>query len=417
MNSWKKKVWLFFASMKTGLFLLGLIVLVSAAGTLFSANIYGSLLFKIVFGLLAINLGVCSINRFNIAYRCTFYPSIPRNIHAVPPKIRSFIAGKSGALRMQLEKVLNARGYGMVSMETDAGWAFAALKHRWGYWGTFIVHIAFIMIIVGIMMGNFGFSGKLTAWQGEVVSFNKINFNKGCADKNYSIRINSIEDRFMPNGERDNWYTNISIIRDDKELARGTLSVNHPFKYDGIYYYQSSYMDYARITIAKEGETFEGIVPLGLVAGEEKVATGMQYRFGQEIGNSKIYVKGLKLQNQPYVYMQIYDRKVEKEPAMLKLSQGQTGTIFDQTRITLPELTNSTGLEIKADPGVSVVWLGSGLLLAGLILSFYRRPLLVSGVFTGKEEEGILLLGMSTGRMQRYNKTDFDHIIKFLNQL
>ena len=176
-------------------------------------------------------------------------------------------------------------------------------------------------------------------------------------------------------------------------------------------------MDYARITIAKEGETFEGIVPLGLVAGEEKVATGMQYRFGQEIGNSKIYVKGLKLQNQPYVYMQVYDRKVEKEPAMLKLSQGQTGTIFDQTRITLPELTNSTGLEIKADPGVSVVWLGSGLLFAGLILSFYRRPLLVSGVFTGKEEEGTLLLGMSTGRMQRYNKTDFDHIIKFLKQL
>ncbi len=417
MNSWKKKVWLFFASMKTGLFLLGLIVLVSAAGTLFSANIYGSLLFKIVFGLLAINLGVCSINRFNIAYRCTFYPSIPRNIHAVPPKMRAIIPGKSSDLRMQLGKVLNARGYSMISMETNDGWAFAALKHRWGYWGTFIVHIAFIMIIVGIVMGNFGFYGKLIAWQGEVVSFNKINFNKGSVGKNYSIKINSIEDRFMPNGERDNWYTNISIIRADKELARGTLSVNHPFKYDGIYYYQSSYMDYARITIATEGETFEDIVPLGLISDQEKAATSMQHRFEQEIGNSKIYIKGLKLQNQPYAYMQVYNRKGEKKPTMIKLSEGQTGTIFDQTRITMSELTNSTGLEIKADPGVSVVWLGSGLLFAGLILSFYRRPLLVSGVFTGKEEEGTLLLGMSTGRMQRYNKTDFDHIIKFLKQL
>lgn len=407
-----KKLWLFFTSMKTGLILLGLSVLISAVGTFISEDIYDTVLFKLLFVLLCINLIVCSISRFNITLKRTFHPQIPRNVHAVPRKISSLITGKSSDLRKQFETVLKTRGYSVNSVETTDGWAFVALKHRLGYWGAYIVHIAFVIIIIGNMMGVLGFSGGFMALNGNSINFNEIQLNKGSALKNYSVRINSIEDRYLSNGDRDNWYTNISIIKRGKELARGTLFVNHPFKYDGVYYYQSKYADYAYIAIDENGNEYEDMIPIGLTSNESTLKKNLQYRFEQKVKDTNIYVKGLKLQNKPIVYLQVYGTG-EKE-ALLKLTQGQSQSVFNQYKITLEKITNATSLQIKSDPGVPVVWLGCGMLLLGLILSFYWRPLLVSGVCIEKEQFGTLSMGMSVGKMIRQNETEFSNIIRNL---
>jgi cytochrome c biogenesis protein len=413
MKKWNQKLWNSFSSMKTGLIMLGLIVLISGIGTFISQNLYDTFGFKLLFGLLCINLIICSISRFNNTLKRTFHPQIPRNMHAVPKKISSLITGKSSDLRNQLEKVLTTHGYRVNCAETTDGWAFVALKHRLGYWGAYIVHIAFVIIIIGVMMGTLGFSGSFMALNGDTVSFKDIYLDKGSTTKSYSVRINSIEDRFLSNGERDNWYTNISIIQGGKELAQGTLSVNHPFTYDGVYYYQSNYADYASIVIENNGNTFQDLVPVGLTSDESTLTTlttDFQNRFEQKIKDSNLYVKGLKLQNKPIVYLQVSTG--EKEPALLKLTQGQSEFVFNQNKITLAALTNATGLKIKADPGVPVVWFGCGLLFFGLILSFYWRPLLVSGVFIQKDPIGTLLMGMFVGKMVGQNEAEFNNIIR-----
>lgn len=411
MNKWTRKLWLLFTSMKTGLILLGLTVLLASIGTFVSEDVYALVWFKLLFGLLCVNLLVCSMSRFNSAVKRSFHPQIPHNIYAVPQKISYSITDNSNDLRTQIEKILKTRGYRLNMAETQDGWAFAALKHRMGYWGSYIVHIAFVLIVIGVMMGAWGFSGGLMGLSGDTVKFNDINFNKGSADKGYSVRINAIEDRYLDNGERDNWYTNISIIQSGRELATGTLSVNHPFKYDGVYYYQSKYADYANISVEIDGRKFDSMIPLGLTADASTAKTDFHYRLPQKIQDS-LYVKGLKLQNRPVVYLQVYG--TGDKDALLQLTPGQSESVFNKYKITLEKLTNATGLQVKSDPGVPVVWLGCGMLLLGLILSFYWRPLLVSGVFTGKEQTGTLSMGMAVGKMAKPNEIEFKNIIENL---
>ncbi|HBQ85704.1 MAG TPA: cytochrome c biogenesis protein ResB [Syntrophomonas sp.] len=411
MKKWTKKLWLLFTAMKTGLILLGLTALLSGIGTFVSEDVYALVWLKLLFGLLCINLIVCSISRFNSAVKRSFHPQIPRNIHAVPQRINYSVTGNSSELRQQLENVLNTRGYRLDMAETTDGWAFTALKHRMGYWGSYIVHIAFVLIVIGVMMGAWGFSGGFMGLSGDTVKFNDINFNKGSADKGYSVRINAIEDRYLANGERDNWYTNISIIQSGRELATGTLSVNHPFKYDGVYYYQSKYADYAFISVELDGRKISSMIPLGLTADASTAKTDFHYRLPQKIQNS-LYVKGLKLQNRPVVYLQVYG--TGDKDALLQLTPGQSEFVFNQYKITLENLTNATGLQVKYDPGVPVVWLGCGMLLLGLILSFYWRPLLVSGVFLEKGQTGTLSMGMSMGKMAKPNEIEFSNILEAL---
>ncbi|MEM5817372.1 MAG: cytochrome c biogenesis protein ResB, partial [Desulfitobacterium hafniense] len=72
-----------------------------------------------------------------------------------------------------------------------------------------------------------------------------------------------------------------------------------------------------------------------------------------------------------------------------------------------------TGLQIKADPGVGIVWLGSGLLMVGLLLSFYWRPVRIAGVLEANHEtqEATLTLGAYTGKLSMGVKEEFDRIV------
>lgn len=416
MKKTNQTFWHFFTSMKTGIILLGLIVLVAGLGTFISLDVYSSVCFKLLLGILCINIIACSISRFKGLRKRIHHPPIPRNINAVPHKICSSITGTNDDLFCNLEKNLRSRGYRFTSAETDDGWAFVAQKYRFGYWGAYIVHIAFVIIIIGAMMGTLGFSGGFMALKGEVVSFNQIPLNKGSATKDYEIKINSVEDRYLANGERDNWYTNISILREGKELARGNTSVNHPFSYDGVKYYQSRYADYALIVIEKNNIKQEELVMLGQTSNEKEISYELSHRFKQRVDKSDLYVKGLKLQNRPIVYLQIFVTD-KGEPSVVKLTPGQNRLVFDEYKITLLELTNATGLEIKSDPGVPIVWLGSGTLLLGLIISFYWRPLLVSGIFTPQDRSGTLLMGMYAGKTIKQNEAEFNGILKELQRI
>jgi cytochrome c biogenesis protein len=414
MKKWSKKLWHFFTSMRTGLLLLCLTALLSGIGTLIAQNNYVKILSELLFGLFCINLIVCSISRFDSTVKRAFHPSIPQDIRWIPRKISSSITSNSSDLRHQIERVLKTRGYRLSIRETADGWAFTALKHRLGYWGSYIAHIALITIIIGALMGGLGFSGGLVALSGETIKFNDIPLNKGTVVKNYSIRINSIEDRYLPNGEQDNWYTNISIIQSGKEIANGTLSVNHPFIYDGVYYYQAQYQDLANIIVIVDDKQFAYMIPLGLTQDEGTVKNDFKYSLGQKIQDSNWYIKGLKLKNKPVVYLEIYNPG--KQEALLKLTKNQQVSIGNGYKITLENLTNATGLEVKADPGVPVIWLGCGMLLLGLLLSFYWRPLLVCGVFISREPTGTLFMGTPEGKLAGQNTTEFDNIIRYFRQ-
>ena len=68
-------------------------------------------------------------------------------------------------------------------------------------------------------------------------------------------------------------------------------------------------------------------------------------------------------------------------------------------RLTFDGLAGFSGLQVKKDPGVAVIWLGCGLLLGGLLLAFYWQPLVISGILLSENgKRGKLTVGALAGK-------------------
>ena len=418
-----EKIWGVFSSMKTGLALLGIVAIVSGIGTLIPqealdpegaqtvssfwkamgfTDLYASVWFQLLVGLLCINLVVCSIHRFGGIYKLTFNPNAPKTSGNVPSKIQDKVSGSDGeTLKQGVQEVLKGKGFRVVSTEQDGKWSFIAQKRRWGNWGSFITHVAFIVLILGALIGSLtGFKGYLMAGEGDTVPIRSIDVSKGKVSENFSVKINSAEDRILENGERDNWYSDLSILDAGKEVARQTISVNHPLSYKGVTFYQSSYAPGAMFTVDFKGQ---------------KIPVVLQSRGGnyyQAPGTDLFLILAAMKTDpkEPVILYQVFKGNGQQPIKMGQLTPGQSVNIENTYTLTFDKTSGFTGLQVKKDPGVFIVWLGCGLLMLGLLLSFYWRPITLMGIIENQKEY-VLTLGASSGKLNLGIKDEFERIV------
>ena len=79
------------------------------------------------------------------------------------------------------------------------------------------------------------------------------------------------------------------------------------------------------------------------------------------------------------------------------VSTVRAGSSVEVNGITLfvDELLGSTGLQIKADPGIPIVYLGFGLLMIGVVMSYISHSQIWA-----LEADGTLYVGGRTNRAQ-----------------
>ncbi len=402
-GGWVDEIWDFFSSMKLGLALLAVVAFFAAVGTIFKGqdpstvsrfwqalgitDVYSTAWFRLLMGLLCINLVICSIQRFQGIYNKTFRPVVPLSMAAVPNKARQEIKGDSNQLRAALETNLRGRRFRIVTEETESGWGFVALKHRWGNWGSFLTHLAFVILVIGsLISGMFGFSGVIEGWEGQTTSLQQAQVQHGKITDNYNIKVNSFTPKFLPDGERDNWYTDLSILQGSKEVARQTISVNHPLTYHGLTFYQSSWGIGLSINI--NGTDY----PLEMSEGD---SSGPMQLPGSDLALALMAGQNLRTPSISYV---LY--KGSQQVGQGTVQSGQTVDLQNAGKLKVTGWISI--MQVKKDPGVPVVWLGCAMLLAGLLLSFYWRPVTLSGVMEKEQgTRGTLIMGTVTGRISQ----------------
>ncbi|AFM40904.1 ResB protein required for cytochrome c biosynthesis [Desulfosporosinus acidiphilus SJ4] len=418
------KLWRIFSSMKLGLVLLGVIAFFAGIGTLFPqmdvdpdkaqavgklwqtlgfTNLYGTYWFRLLLGLLCINLIICSIQRFQGIYNRTFKLNPPENSSVIPKKVQETWQGDGESLRKSVQDVLRHRGFRVVFAEKDKQWGFTAIKRRWGNWGSFISHVSFVVLVIGAVIGSsLGFKGFLMAGTGTTVPIHSIQVSRGTVKETFDVLINSAEDRMLANGQRDNWYTDLSILQNGKVMARHTISVNHPFTYQGVTFYQSSFINGVHLTADVKGQ---------------KIPVTLEDRGGNYFNapGTDLYLVASAINSdsqKPSMLFEVFKGMSEDAVQSGQLDFGQTIDIQGAYKLTLDGNSGYTGLQVKQDPGVMIIWLGCALLLLGLILSFYWRPILVSGIFQAeKDNRGELTMGVSTGKVVGGVKEVFDRLV------
>ena len=215
--------------------------------------------------------------------------------------------------------------------------------------------------MLGTIIGSlFGFKAQEIVPKTENFHIqNVLNNGQFTVIPNTSARINDFWITYTKNRTISQFYSDISILNNQgNEVDRKTISVNYPLVYKGVYYYQT---DWNLIGLRFQNLTNEVIeYPLvNLLSNQSKVWLTW-------IANNNSLNEGIvAIIDNLQGYCSIYN-ETGKFLGNIELNE----TMIFNRPIILSEIISSTGLQIKTDPGIPIIYIGFFFLMLSTLISY-----------------------------------------------
>jgi cytochrome c biogenesis protein len=262
-----------------------------------------------------------------------------------------------------------------------------------------IVHISLILILLGSILSSIGgYNAQEIVSKTDIFhTQNVLSVGKFSKIPTTSARINDFWITYNKNNKITQFYSNISVLNKfGNEIKRQTISVNHPLKYKGITYYQT---DWNLVSIQIGDENLNKIqYPLSLPLTEKSkiwlswVALNESFTDGFTI-----------LVNNLEGYVSLYDK------TGVFLGDIELNEILSSNKnehLIINDLINSTGLQIKTDPGIPLIYVGFMFLMLSIIVSYitYSQIWII-------EDKKFLYVGGNTTRAKFDFELEFSLLI------
>lgn len=303
---------------------------------------------------------------------CTFQRQLPAlrwfsrtwNFYSQPRQFQKFALSAElpqGSLN-QLIPLLKQRRYKIY----QEGEKLYAHKGIVGRIGPIVVHASMLLILLGAIWGAMtGFFAQEMVPSGETFQVRNI-FDAGPwaaaqIPKDWSVKVNRFWIDYTPNGTIDQFYSDLSVLNQTgEEVDRQTIYVNKPLRYKGVSFYQADWAVAAiRFHINNSPLLQLPMAPLETGGAGRLWGTWVPTKPDLSAGVSVVAkdLQGILL---------VYDMQGQL------VATVRPGMSVDVNGVTLSvaEIVGSTGLQIKADPGIPLVYTGFGLLMLGVILSY-----------------------------------------------
>ncbi|MFY7805556.1 MAG: cytochrome c biogenesis protein [Limnoraphis robusta] len=241
-----------------------------------------------------------------------------------------------------------------------------ARKGLIGRIGPIVVHGSMIIILIGSLIGSFtGFIAQEIVPSGETFKVKRIidagAFAESQIPKDWSVRVNRFWIDYTPEGTIDQFYSDLSVLDNSgSEVDRQTIHVNQPLKYRGVTFYQADWgIAGIRIRINKS--------PVLQLPMAELDTGGKGRIWGTWIPTKPDLSAGVSLLARDLQgTLLLYDN----EGQLVSTLRPGMSTQVNGVTLFVDEVVGSTGLQIKADPGIPMVYLGFGLLMVSVLMSY-----------------------------------------------
>ena len=247
-----------------------------------------------------------------------------------------------------------------------------------------IVHFSMILILIGTIVGSlFGFKAQEIIPKTETFHIqNILTTGPMSIISPISARVNDFWITYAKTKTISQFYSDISII-DSKgnETNRKTIYVNYPLIENNIYYYQT---DWNLIGLRFQNSTKEIIeYPLiNIFKNQNKV--WLTWISNNKISNNGVILIVDNLEG----YCSVYSNKGQF------LGNIELNEIINIPEpITFLEIISSTGLQIKTDPGIPIIYLGFFFLMISTLISYitYSQVWMI-------KKHGQIFIGGNTNR-------------------
>ena len=246
-----------------------------------------------------------------------------------------------------------------------------------------IVHFSMILILLGSLLGSVtGFKAQEIIPKTEIFHIQNIVTNGQLTlVPRICTRVNDFWITYYSKKTINQFYSNISMLDNSgNEIWQETIFVNSPAQYNNITYYQT---DWSLISLRiKDDSSLIKQYPLvSVFSDRDKIWLSWVPTTSDLKDGFTLLINNLQ------GYCSVYN-KFGNFIGNLELNETLQSNIF----ITLLDLITSTGLQIKSDPGIPIIYSGFAFLMISTLISY----LTYSQVWLLKEDNVIYMGGNTT---------------------
>jgi cytochrome c biogenesis protein len=260
-----------------------------------------------------------------------------------------------------------------------------------GKLGPIIVHIGIVAILLGGIWGAMtGFMAQEMIASGDTFQVKNIvdagAWSSQDVLKDWSVRVNRFWIDYTPTGGIDQFYSDMSVLNNEgKEVNHEKIYVNKPLRYHGVVFYQTDWgISSVRVRLNKSP-----IFQLPMVQLDTK---GKGRLWGTWIPTKPDLSEGVSLLAKDLQGMVlIYDAQGK----LINTVRAGMSIPVNGVNLQILDVMGSTGLQIKFDPGIPIVYTGFALLMLGVVMSYFSHSQ-IWALQTGKT----LYIGGKTNRAQ-----------------
>ena len=432
MANKKNPIFSFFSSVKLALFTLFFLAITSIIGTvipqkesyavyvqkfgeptakLFQVlsipDMYNSWWFLGLLTLLALNLVVCSIDRFPGVWRQIKADNLDTSLSRLP-KMRLTEKWTSGAsaetAASELTQSLSGKGWKVEQRKREDALLLFSQKGAMTRTGVYIVHASILVIFVGALIGElYGYKGSVMLPETRTTDTIYAYDTSAPIPLGFEVRCDRFDIEFYPTGMPKEYRSRLTVIEDGKEVLEKDIEVNDPLEYKGLTFYQSSYKGYQdfllKVIDQKDNK-------------EEVVIIPFQRRTNLPQHQASIGVLNAETMGQSVSRIKVWFDDEQGPASVFWLAAGDQATVerSDKTYTIAAKQMYATGLQVAKDPGVWVVYIGCGMMILGLYMAFFMSHRRIWLLLTREKDKTSVLMSGSANK----NKAGFEKIFSDL---
>ena len=386
------------------------------------------------------------------------------------------LKGKPESTRKAIaDAVKKIAGINLAEVKEENGYQFYAQKGNYTRLGVYITHFSILVILLGALIGIFfGFKGFLNLPEGKTYSFafsrtghlskmedaerermlNTLEASGGNPSSasrqlgmdeaalqerlrkygvkllGFGIRCDEFTVDFYGNSDMPKAYkSRLTVLKDNKEVMKKVIEVNDPLTYEGVTFYQSSYgivpggggdsIFRLRVT-PKDGKT-EALnikfndtftIPGTTITGKvEDFSPALA--FDQKTRKVFTYAEQM---NNPAVFITFSESGkqnfggwiLKRYPETWRLPEGHIVEFADLWGIQY------TGLQVRKDPGVWVVYLGCIAMAIGLFIAFFMSHKRIWIKLLEEKNTTRVIIGATANKNKQGFERKIDKLTHFL---
>ena len=431
----RRSVWAWLWSPDLTLWLIGILVVAMAVGTVIPqresadayrglfgqvggalltrtslTNVYGSWWFIAVFGLLAVNLAACLIQRASTLVRAE--RAAPRALSAAQVRGQRVSAELPSKLALdrtveRLSQALRRRGYRVESAEAAEKGA-TALRARRGAiraWGAVVVHIGMVVVLLGAGYGHLPW----LAFEDTPILGPGDSYRPGFAGAAFDVRLLDAGAEAGPEGKPSQFWANAQVVREGRVLRTVRITPNHPLRYGGANIVLQSLLGSGYAVEVRSGDS-AGLAPVIM----DQAGNVVMMETVRRMTNPSWVVfihdfnpsycphmeSGSAAANDTCVHRPAAKVFID-ESGTLSHNWGRVGWVdatgMDYKGVHFRLVTGSRGAQfgVFRDLGVPVVWAGFAIVVLGCLLALLVTRRDVLAMVTPRAGGSTVLLGAS----------------------